>query len=97
MTTPLSSQSLNDVTFPTAGVSSGYAIAEVDPFLDQVAQALRFYEDGSAEGAEPPLTGRDIATARFSLKSFRNGYRVDPVDDILELAQKTLEYYEARV
>lgn len=54
----------------------GYAMREVDEFLEQVDAALR--------GTGAPLTAQDVLAKRFTPRRLGAGYAVHQVDDLLD-------------
>lgn len=78
----LTARDVRDVEFRTA--IRGYALDEVDDFLDLLAAAL----DDLEQGRTPRLSSRDVETHTFS--TALRGYDLDDVDDFLDRAIATL-------
>ena len=73
-----------DVTekrFTPTRFRDGYAMDDVDGFLERVHAALTAYEGGTAFGV---LSATDVVNARFHPTKFREGYSQDEVDDFLD-------------
>ena len=70
----------------------GYDEREVDDMLDQVAAALRYYEQGGRPGPQAPAS--PTPGHRFASTKLRRGYDEREVDDFLAQAIEALRYYE---
>jgi DivIVA domain-containing protein len=73
-----------DVTekrFTPTRFRDGYAVDDVDAFLERVHATLTAYEGGTAFGV---LSATDVVNARFHPTKFRKGYSQDEVDDFLD-------------
>lgn len=73
-----------DVTekrFTPTRFRDGYAMDDVDAFLERVHATLTAYEGGTAFGV---LSATDVVNARFHPTKFREGYSQDEVDDFLD-------------
>lgn len=64
----------------------GYAIADVDAFVDRVATAL----EEQARGYRPGLTADEVLQARFAATKFQEGYDQDDVDELLDRVARSL-------
>lgn len=71
---------------------NGYDEREVDDMLDQVAAALRYYEQGGRPGPQAPAS--PAPGHRFASTKFRRGYDEQEVDDFLSQVIEALRYYE---
>lgn len=78
------------VMFTLTKFREGYAMADVDAFLERSRAALAQWEAGRA--AE--LQAVAVAEVRFSPTNFRRGYDQDQVDDFLDKLSGTLADYE---
>jgi DivIVA domain-containing protein len=67
-------------------------MAEVDDFLDRLADCLAVCEQG---GSGRYLTADEVADAQFTATRIREGYRTEEVDELLDQALETLRGYEA--
>lgn len=67
---------VRDIRFPTTRIRAGYAVEDVDAFLDRVQAAL--------SGAAPPLTPQEIRGVAFSTTMLRRGYDEQEVDGFLD-------------
>ena len=73
-----------DVTekrFTPTRFRDGYAMEDVDPFLERIRATLAAYEQGTTVGL---LADVDVVAARFRPTRFREGYDQDEVDDFLD-------------
>jgi DivIVA domain-containing protein len=80
--TPRSDVLARDVTekrFTPTRFRDGYAMEDVDAFLERVRATLAAYEQGTAVGVLA-----DVVAARFQPTRFREGYDQDEVDDFLD-------------
>ena len=82
---------LNKTLTPTQ-FQTGYDEREVDDLLDNVAAALRYYEQGGRPGPQAPAS--PTPGHRFTSTKFRRGYDEREVDDFLHEVIETLHYYE---
>lgn len=64
----------------------GYAIPDVDAFVERVATAL----DERARGYRPALAPDDVLQARFPATKFQEGYDQGDVDDLLDRVARSL-------
>jgi DivIVA domain-containing protein len=64
----------------------GYAIADVDAFVERVATAL----EERARGYRPSLTADQVLRARFAATKFQEGYDQDDVDQLLDRVARSL-------
>jgi DivIVA domain-containing protein len=64
---------------------AGYAIADVDAFIDKVEATL-----GIRPRYGPPVTAADVAAARFRLVRLRTGYDMREVDEALDAYEERL-------
>lgn len=88
----LTSNEVRVAEFSTVRVVAGYEMAEVDDFLDRLADCLAAYEQG---GSGRYLTADEVADAQFTATRIREGYRTEEVDELLDQALETLRGYEA--
>jgi DivIVA domain-containing protein len=88
----LTSNEVRVAEFSTVRVVAGYEMAEVDDFLDRLADCLAAYEQG---GSGRYLTADEVADAQFTATRIREGYRTEEVDELLDRALETLRGYEA--
>lgn len=64
---------------------AGYAIADVDAFIDKVEATL-----GIRPRYGPPVTASDVAAVRFRLVRLRTGYDMREVDEALDVYEDRL-------
>jgi DivIVA domain-containing protein len=84
-----------DVTekrFTPTRFRDGYAMDDVDAFLERVHATLTAYEGGTAFGV---LSATDVVNARFHPTKFREGYSQDEVDDFLDQVVADLRRHES--
>ncbi|MFQ4149313.1 DivIVA domain-containing protein [Arthrobacter sp. LAPM80] len=79
------------VNFSHTRFREGYRAAEVDTFMENIRQALAFWE----AGRPGPLTAEVVDKARFAPIKFRAGYDEHQVDNFLDDVIGTLKAYEA--
>lgn len=85
------SSDIASISFATTRLHEGYAIAEVDAFVDSVRKAMQKWEQGLAGG----LVAEDVMLARFTPIKFFKAYNEIQVDDFLDDVAVTLASYEA--
>lgn len=85
------SSDIATMTFATTRLHEGYAIAEVDAFVEKIRLAIRNWESGFAVS----LAAEDVRHAKFTPIKFFKGYNELEVDDFLDDAAMTLDDYEA--
>lgn len=85
---PLTSARLRTevAALPRTKFREGYALADVDAFVDRVARALE--EQG--RGHRPSVSGDEVRDVRFKATKFAEGYDQDAVDDLLDRVRATL-------
>ncbi|GAA4726459.1 hypothetical protein GCM10025782_26020 [Pedococcus ginsenosidimutans] len=88
----LTSKDVLTKTLTPTQFRDGYDEREVDDMLDQVAAALRYYEQGGRPGPQAPAS--PTPGRRFASTKLRRGYDVREVDDFLNQAVEALRYYE---
>jgi DivIVA domain-containing protein len=71
-----------DIRFRLTRFRTGYAVSEVDAFVEAVEDALR--------SPTPRLDASDVAWQRFTPVMMKSGYRMDDVDDYLTEAEHLL-------
>ena len=71
-----------DTRFRQTRFRAGYAVDEVDAFVEVVEDALR--------SPTPRLGASDVAWQRFTPVVMKSGYRMDDVDDYLTEAEHRL-------
>ena len=64
---------------------AGYAMADVDAFIDRIEATLGFR---SRYG--PPVTAADVAAVQFRVVRIRAGYEMREVDDALDAYEERL-------
>ena len=84
------SSDIASVSFATTRLPEGYAIPEVDAFVNAVRDAMQKWEAGLAGG----LGTADIIQARFTPIKFFKGYNEIQVDDFLDKVAETFSAYE---
>ena len=72
----------HDTHFRPTRLRAGYAVDEVDAFVEAVEDALR--------SPMPRLDAADVAWQRFTPVMMKSGYRMDDVDDYLTEAEHLL-------
>lgn len=85
------SSEIASISFSTTRLHEGYAIAEVDAFVDSVRKAMQKWESGHTGG----LVAEDVMLARFTPIKFFKAYDEIQVDDFLDDVAVTLAAYEA--
>lgn len=85
------SSEIANISFATTRLHEGYAIAEVDAFVDMVRKAMKKWESGLDGG----LVAEDVMLARFTPIKFFKGYNELQVDDFLDDVAVTFAAYEA--
>lgn len=88
----LTSKDVLTKTLTPTQFKSGYDEREVDDMFDQVAAALRYYEQGGRPGPQAPAS--PTPGHRFASTKFRRGYDEQEVDDFLGQVIEALRYYE---
>ncbi|NRD26787.1 DivIVA domain-containing protein [Frigoribacterium sp. VKM Ac-2836] len=84
-----------DVTekgFTPVRFRGGYAMDDVDAFLERIRTTLAAYEQGTASGV---LTAVDVVDSRFRPTKFKEGYDQDEVDDFLDQVVAALRRHES--
>ncbi len=84
-----------DVTekrFTPTRFREGYAMDDVDAFLERIHATLTAYEQGTAVEV---LADVDVVNARFQPTKFREGYSQDEVDDFLDEVVVELRRHES--
>jgi DivIVA domain-containing protein len=71
-----------DTEFRNTRLRAGYAIDEVDQFVEVVEEALR--------SESPRLDAAEVAEQQFSQVKFKPGYRTEDVDSYLGQAERWL-------
>lgn len=74
---------IQNTRFSGSGLRSGYAVRDVDAFMDRVIAGLR--------GAAPPVTARDVRESAFRVVRFGSGYDEQEVDRFLVQLASALE------
>jgi DivIVA domain-containing protein len=75
-----------DTDFRRTLFRPGYAVDEVDPFVEVVDDALR--------SVSPRLGARDVAGREFTQVMLKPGYRIEDVDDYLDQSERWLHQRE---
>ncbi|WP_157581304.1 DivIVA domain-containing protein [Phycicoccus sp. Root563] len=88
----LTSKDVMDKTLTPTQFHAGYDEREVDDLLDEVANALRYYEAGGRPGPGAPAS--PTPGHRFTSTKLRRGYDEQEVDEFLEQVIETFHYYE---
>jgi DivIVA domain-containing protein len=88
----LSSKDVTNQAFTPTQFRPGYDEREVDEFLDQVVETLRYYERGGIPGPQAPATSAHVGT--FTSTKYRRGYDDREVDEFLGKVVEALRYYE---
>ena len=88
----LSSKDVTNQAFTPTQFRPGYDEREVDEFLDQVVETLRYYERGGIPGPQAPATSAHVGT--FTSTKYRRGYDDREVDEFLDKVVEALRYYE---
>jgi len=66
----------------------GYAIADVDAFIDRIEATL-----GIRPRYGPPVTAADVAAVQFRLVRLRAGYEMREVDEALDRYEERLRQH----
>jgi DivIVA domain-containing protein len=67
---------------------AGYAIADVDAFIDRIEATL-----GIRPRYGPPVTAADVAAVQFRLVRLRAGYEMREVDEALDRYEERLRQH----
>ena len=85
----LTSTDILTCTFPVSKVfRPGYAMAQVDDFLDRLADGFRYYETTGAQGTR--MLSDEVRAMKFLSTRFGPGYDIDAVNAFLDTAEQTL-------
>lgn len=85
------SSEIASISFDTTRLHEGYAIAEVDAFVESVRKAMKKWESG----VTGELVAADVMLARFTPIKFFKAYNEIQVDDFLDDVAVTFAAYEA--
>ena len=87
----LTARDVTNQSFTPMQFRHGYDERQVDDFLDQVVETLRYYEQGGRLGEQAPASP---ARPDFTPATGRRGYDKREVDDFLDQVVETLRYYQ---
>jgi DivIVA domain-containing protein len=87
----LTARDVTNQSFTPTQFRHGYDERQVDDFLDQVVETLRYYEQGGRLGEQAPASP---ARPDFTPTTGRRGYDKREVDDFLDQVVETLRYYQ---
>lgn len=89
----LTADEVLDIRFSSAGMfRSGYAVSEVDDWLDRVVSTLQAYQ-GEAEGSVE-LLAEDAQEVRFRVTRGSGSYDMDQVDAAIDSITAALDAHE---
>ena len=84
------SSEISKARFSTTKFREGYAMDDVDTYLDRVRTSLESWESG----VPGELTSDAVMQSRFALTKFRTGYVDEEVDNYLDEVSATLQSFE---
>jgi DivIVA domain-containing protein len=88
----ISARDIRDYRFNTTRFRPGYAIDQVDNFLDAAVANLDAYEDGTTPFQ--PLQPSEILAHSFKTVRFMEGYDIDAVDELLTRIAHALDLWQ---
>lgn len=91
----LSSDQVFSVRVKTVRFREGYNADQVDEFLEEVVESLKWLEAGQITGpnGEIPLGPDDVRNKTFDTTKYDSAYDMRQVDDLLQSIEQTLEHY----
>lgn len=92
-TARITAEEVASARFTTTSFRAGYDTEDVDAFLADCVETLRWRE-GSAR-PEAPVSAKQVVDTRFGQTKFRAGYDQDEVDDLLDRVAATLHDAES--
>lgn len=91
----LSSDQVFSVRLKTVRFREGYNADQVDEFLEETVESLKWLEAGQITGpnGEIPLGPEDVRSKTFDTTKYDSAYEMRQVDDLLQSIEETLEHY----
>lgn len=91
----LSSDQVFSVRVKTVRFREGYNADQVDEFLEEVVESLKWLEAGQITGpnGEIPLGPDEVRNKAFDTTKYDSAYDMRQVDDLLQSIEQTLEHY----
>ena len=95
ISTMLSSDQVFSVRVKTVRFREGYNADQVDEFLEEVVESLKWLEAGQITGpnGEIPLGPDDVRNKAFDTTKYDSAYDMREVDDLLQSIEQTLEHF----